>query len=116
MTEPGRWFQIFNTDTSPAAQTKKLEALAHVVVSLAQEVETQRRLLEERGVDPARYRAVREQVMLGDHGGPGAAPWRAYSYFKHTLDEEDFLRSVLGLDDAGIARFRANVKHREILT
>jgi hypothetical protein len=92
---------------SPEELAKRLDAVVHTLMSLSQEVETLRLLLEERGgVDRAAYARVRELVMLGDLGGPGPEPWNKYSHYKHTLDPEAFMRLVLELDDAAIARWR----------
>ena len=111
MTEP-RWMHLQATGGDP-----RLDAIARVVLNLCQEVETLRAMLAERGLwQEDRYRELRERVMLQDHGGPGPASWRNYSHYKHTLDEDELLRAVLGFSDEEVARFRKRAAERHTMT
>jgi hypothetical protein len=111
MNEP-RWTHLQSTGGDP-----RLDAITRVVLSLCQEVETLRAMLAERGLwDEKRYRELREATMLHDHGGPGPAAWQSYSHFKHTLDEEEFLKVVLRFSDEEVARFRQRARERLTMT
>jgi len=107
-----RHFRLFADSKTPSP----LGDLRHVVLSLIQEVAVLRSFLEEEGLDKEEYKRRRREVMVGDHGGPGPAPWVSYSYYRFTLEEKEFLKQVLGMNDAEIASFDRDAGSRQTMT
>jgi hypothetical protein len=98
------------------ALTAQTRILIRMVKSLAREVEVLKEFLrDQRAWSDARYRELRVQQMVRDHGGPGPNPWENMSYFPHTLDEHEFLKR-LRLTPEEIEAFDERVQGRQSMT
>ena len=76
-----------------------------------------REILRAKGLwDEAEYRRQRVEVMVNDHSSAGIAPHTWYSYYRYTLDEREFLETVLKAGPQELAEFQARVAHVEQLT
>ena len=112
-----RLFRLSRKPEDPVDIAEQIQDLRHMLFSLAQDVEVLKGMLAERGVwDTEVYRKLRVERMLDDHSSIGGGSWRTYSYYKFTLDEEEFLRHHLKMDDQAVVEFRDRAAYMETLT
>jgi hypothetical protein len=108
-----RVFRMFGEPRSMPEANQLIADLRHVLISVIQDVDVLLSALDEAGIlDAAAYRERRIARMLADHNTEGGAPWRPHSYYRHSLDEVDFLRDM-GLDDEAIARYQQTASDNE---
>lgn len=108
--------RLFDTPRDFNSLVEQVGILRSMLLRLIQEVEALRVQLEEKKViDSQSHKQAAVQVMLGDRGGPGASPWRSFSYAGYLLGDEKYLR-MLGLNDAEIEEFEQRAQHRQQLT
>ena len=103
----GNALQFFDSKSPVESRLKMLET---VIISMAQEIATLRHLIDAK---PERYKEERREVMVCDHGGPGASPHQYYSWYRHFLTEHDFLREVLNFRPEDLKKFDEDVERRE---
>lgn len=98
--ERERVMRIHNVTTDTENLKQGIEDLRHILFSAIHDLAVMRGVLEKNGLLTEEiYRQLRAQSMLNDHGGPGASPWKRHSYYPHTLDEEFYLKEVLGFTE-----------------
>jgi hypothetical protein len=82
-----------------------------VLFSAIQDLAVIKQLLTEKGVwDEELYKKLRTERLIADHSGAGATPWKSYSYYPYTLDEEEFLEELFNASKEEIARFKEKVE------
>jgi hypothetical protein len=97
--------------TDDAKDERSAADLLAVLFSAIQDLAVIKQLLAEKGVwDEELYKKLRSERMISDHSGAGATPWKSYSYYPYTLDEEEFLEEIFDASKAEIARFREKVE------
>ncbi len=102
---------------SPEVMQAQIQALTDIVYSLCQELETLRGILKSKELmSESEYKSARLQLMLRDHSGVGPSPWLFHSYYRYFLDEEDFLKADLKMNDEEIKEFQHRAKVNESLT
>jgi hypothetical protein len=118
---PGRFnsrmFRLFHKPDTMDALLQQVEDLRSMLISVIEDVDVMQEMLRERGVwDEQRYRELRFHRMVEDQSGRGPAPWQSYSYYRYTLEDEEFIRDVLGGKPEAVDEFRRRVEHVRQLT
>lgn len=112
-----RCFRIHQTSSDPAVLKQQVDDLRHMLFSVIQDLEIMRNTLARHGLLAApEHKDQRIKSMLADHSSAGATPWRAHSYYPHTLDTQAYLREILDLSDDEIKEYEAEAQHRATLT
>lgn len=101
-----------------AARNNKVTAdLWSVLVNVIQDMVVIKQVLTENGIwDEEIYRKLRTERMIGDYSGAGATPWKSYSQYPYSLDEEEFLKHVFNASKEEIEEFKKKAETASELT
>ena len=112
-----RWFRLFFDPRNVDELAAQVADLRSTTLSLIQDVAVLRGMLRARGMwDEGEYRRQRLEIMVRDHSSAGATPQTSHSYYPYTLDEREFLESVLKATPQEVAEFEKRVEHVQTLT
>ena len=104
------FISLFEDSDDLRVHRRQILGLRRAVISLAQDLHVLKQLLRDSKVlDPAQYKTLRTERMIGDHRGAGASPWVHYSYFPHFLSEEEYLRTQLAATEEEIREYKNEV-------
>lgn len=112
-----RGFRLFGISTNPKEVAQRTADLWHVLRSVIQDIAVIKEMMRDKGVwDEAKYKELRVNRMVADHGGAGATPWRRHSYHPYTLNEAEFLTQHLNADAEQVKDFERRVESEETAT
>jgi hypothetical protein len=114
---PGYWETRMFRLAAAAQKEKAVGDLLSALISAIQDVVVIKQLLAEKGLwDEELYKKLRTERMIDDHSGAGATPWKSYSHFPYTLDEEEFLKHMFNASEEEIEQFTKKAETASELT
>jgi hypothetical protein len=112
-----RYVQIARPAMTLAEASDQIQTLRRMLMSAIQDISVLRQVMKDANLmGDANYRRLRIERMVQDHSSCGGNSWRNDCSYKHSLEEEEFLREELLATGEEVEAFRKRVRYVTTLT